>query len=66
MDTTLHSHIRDERHDHSDFAERASNVRRVKPAQAIKSVEFGSGWYHDAAIDQARRDAVEARCNPYG
>ena len=65
MDTTSHSFARDERHHHNEHEGTAGNVRRVTPVQAVQPVEFGTGWYHDAAIDEARREAIEARCNPY-
>ena len=69
MDMTPHSHreINDHR-DHRDHAEFVESRRQTQaiPARIVAPVVYGSGWYHDAAIEQASRDAIELRCNPYG
>ena len=70
MDTTLHADIHD-RHDRTDHAETSTrpSVSRVttirSTAVSVEPTAFGAGWYHDEAIQQASRDAIEARCNPY-
>lgn len=73
MDLNLHSEGRDH-HDnrhHVAFAEAshrsAERVAAPRPVAAHRHVAttIDSGWYHDAAIETARQNAIEARCNPY-
>lgn len=75
MDTTMTAPSRGRDNDH-DAAEvvaarpRADSVmpikrHDIKPLEKAVPVSFGSAWYHEAAIAQAGRDAIEARCHPY-
>lgn len=59
-------------HDIADHREDAdavfANITRVRPLAneaAVVPTTAGAGWYHDAAIADAEREAIEARCNPY-
>ena len=69
MDMNLRPNDRDT-HDARDIFEIVGGSRhetRATPAaRTIAPTVAGSGWYHDAAIEQASRAAIEARCNPYG
>ncbi len=73
MDTNLHSSSRDydARRTHADIEAAAVNHdevgsrRRTKNAMIAQSGACSSSWYHDAAIDQANREAIETRCHPY-
>ena len=69
MDMNLHAGHR-ETHDVRDTFEVIDGSRRdtraTPAARKIEPAVCGSGWYHDAAIEQAGRAAIEARCNPYG
>ena len=69
MDMNLHSNFR-ETNDHRETFEIVGGSRhesRATPAaRTIAPTLPGSGWYHDAAIEQASRAAIEARCNLYG
>ena len=55
--------------DHRDEVEAfgAGSVRLFEKKTAAKPVETsaGSGWYHDAAIEAARHEEIDARANPY-
>ena len=69
MDMNLHTSDRDI-HDAREAFEVVGGSRQEarvpSAARTIVSTVSGSGWYHDAAIEQASRAAIEARCNPYG
>ena len=60
---TLTSYEPVERYDHSSSTEVETRDRRVTPitARPAAVVECGSGWYHDAAI----KDAKDALAHPY-
>lgn len=67
MDLNLHSEGRDHHDDrhHVAFTDAPyrSPIKVAVPAPVAAPI--GSGWYHDAAIEAARQQAIEARCNPY-
>ena len=69
MDMNLHApHV--ETNDGRETFEVVGGSRyetRATPAlRKIAAAVSGSGWYHDAAIEQANRAAIEARCTLYG
>ena len=39
----------------------ALNASKTNPTQRSSAIEYGSGWYHDEAI----KDAREAHAHPY-
>ena len=68
----LHSDLReivDHRDEVPTSAAGASSVRPFAARTAVVADKIatsaGTGWYHDAAIEAARNDAIDARANPY-
>ncbi len=69
MDMNLHTGHRETNDDRHTFEVVGGSHYETRPTPAARTIapaSSGSGWYHDAAIEQASRAAIEARCNPYG